>query len=323
MDYEHTLLTKPHVSVYQCPPMASTKGHMMDSWKNKLENCSMKITGKGLRCEVILNDSNGNLFAKAPIPENHELAISKAIDSTRAFALKVVNPSGGSSWVGLVFRERNDAFDFQVCFEDFAKTRDMELHPEKYALENKPTKDFSLKPGEKINFNFGGSDNANPSKQKASNTEPAFRLAPPPGMGGSKPSTLPQPTSQTQQTTNFGGQQKQNTSNSNSADIMDLFSFGGSNTTVPSKPPTQSTGMGFVSQPPPPTSNTTNAFGGFGGFGDWTNTSQPSTNTSNQPKDPFAGFGSFGAPNSNNSSNSNQQNNKPTTQQVNLLDLQF
>ena len=41
----------------------------------------------------------------------------------------------------------------------------MDLHPEKYAAENKPTQDFSLKKGEKITFNVGGSGGA-PSKPR-------------------------------------------------------------------------------------------------------------------------------------------------------------
>ena len=186
MDYEYVLFAKPHVSVYQIPPMASNKGHMMDSWKNKISNCipniltcriiniilfiigSIKVMAKGQRCSVILNEESGNLFAQAQVPENHELAVMQTADSSRAFALKVPNPTGtGSAWIGLVFRERNDAFDFKVCFEDFTKTRDMELHPEKYAAENKPTQNFSLKPGEKISFNLGGN---NASKSKSSNT---------------------------------------------------------------------------------------------------------------------------------------------------------
>ena len=123
---------------------------------------------KGHRCSVILNEESGNLFAQAQIPENHELAVMQTADSSRAFALKVPNPTGtGFAWIGLVFRERNDAFDFKVCFEDFTKTRDMELHPEKYAAENKPTQNFSLKPGEKISFNLG---EGNASKSKPSNT---------------------------------------------------------------------------------------------------------------------------------------------------------
>ena len=36
-------------------------------------------------------------------------------------------------WVGLGFHDRNDAFDFQVCFQDFKDRREQEKNPSKLA----------------------------------------------------------------------------------------------------------------------------------------------------------------------------------------------
>ena len=36
MDYEHILLQKKGVKVYNIPPMTTSKGHYLDSWKNKI-----------------------------------------------------------------------------------------------------------------------------------------------------------------------------------------------------------------------------------------------------------------------------------------------
>jgi hypothetical protein len=310
MDYDYPLLAKPHVSVYQCPPMASAEGHMMGSWKTKLENCSVKIMAKGLKCEVVLNGPTGELFARSPIPEKFEQAVLKCVDSTRAFALKVLNPNGGSAWIGLVFRERNDAFDFNVCFEDFAKNRDMELNPEKYANENKPTKDFSLKPGEKINFNIGSESGGSSKPKSSGGSFEGFGLAPPPGMGGAK--SLPFPTSQPKPSVVTAAPKQ---------DLTDIFGFSGNTNT--SQPPKNMIGGGFGSQPQPQ-SNNNDPFAGFGGFGNWS--TQPTSNNSAPPtqsQDPFAGFGGFGAPTNTSNQSQQQSSNKPSTQQVNLLDLQF
>ena len=43
MDYEYVLLQKNGVKVYNIPPMASNKGHFLDSWKNKLSEGTVSI----------------------------------------------------------------------------------------------------------------------------------------------------------------------------------------------------------------------------------------------------------------------------------------
>jgi len=119
---------------------------------------------KGHRCTVYLQNYDGSLFAAASIPENYEQAVVKCADSSRGYALRLQDPSGKTAWVGVVFTERNDSFDFNACFQDFEKNRDMELNPQKYAAENKPTQNFALKKGEKISFNVGGGESSNKPK---------------------------------------------------------------------------------------------------------------------------------------------------------------
>jgi hypothetical protein len=36
------------------------------------------------------------------------------------------------AWVGLAFRDRNDAFDFSCCFSDYLEKLDREKNPEKF-----------------------------------------------------------------------------------------------------------------------------------------------------------------------------------------------
>jgi len=178
MEYEYVIIQKPGVKIYSIPPMTSNKGHYLDSWKNKINEVNLKVMGKGHQCIIYLVNYDGTPFASSPVPENYEHGVVRCEDSSRGYALKLVDPSGKTAWVGAVFAERNHSFDFIAALQDFAKNRDMELNPQKYAAENKPTQNFALKKGEKISFNVG-EDTQN--KPKPSGSTNAFKLAPPPG----------------------------------------------------------------------------------------------------------------------------------------------
>ena len=72
---------------------------------------------------VELRDYNDELYAKAQIPENFRSSVEKCVDSTRGYALKVTHDDGRFAWVGLVFHDRNSAFDFYACFEEYLKRK--------------------------------------------------------------------------------------------------------------------------------------------------------------------------------------------------------
>ena len=60
------------------------------------------------------------MFGETKVPPNYKEAIVKTIDSSRGYAVRLENPKGGYLWVGVAFRDRNDAFDFGVGFQDEA-----------------------------------------------------------------------------------------------------------------------------------------------------------------------------------------------------------
>lgn len=286
MDYEHILLQKKGVKVYNIPPMTTSKGHYLDSWKNKITELNMKITAKGHKCTVFLINYDGSLFAAAPIPDNYEQAVVKCVDSSRGFALRVQDPSGRNAWLGIAFVEINDSFDFQAAFQDFEKNRDMELHPEKYAAENKPTHDFSLKKGEKITFNVGGAGGANKPKTGFSGD---MRLAPPPGSNsfGLPPPSNDRPPQFTPVQTNTAS--TTNTSQGGFGNFDSFGSFGG-----------------FGSNQG---SNQNNNFGGNqGGFGSWGGQTQQQTSGNNANNFDLLGDINFsGQPTTQSNVSSNQQ----------------
>ena len=106
---------------------------------------------------LIINflNSDGTNFAVCPVPHKWEEAIQKCVDSSRGFAIRLQHPNGKFAWVGLAFRDRNDAFDFNVCFSDYEQKRELEINPNKFAKEFEGTPDFSIKEGQKIVLNFG------------------------------------------------------------------------------------------------------------------------------------------------------------------------
>jgi len=291
MDYEYVLLQKKGIKVYNIPPMSSNQGHFLDSWKNKITEVNLKIMGKGHKCTVYLHNYDGSLFASALIPERYDQAVVKCADSSRGYALRLQDPSGKTAWIGVVFSERNDSFDFHACLEDFEKNRDMELNPQKYAAENKPTQNFALKKGEKISFNVGGGDSGF-NKPKPTSNANDFKLPPPGNSFGLPPpeSTsfkLPPPnsqpkTSQPQGGNNFGDF-------SNFGNFNDFSNFGNNTGSNPSQG------------------------GGFSNFG--SNTQQKQNNFD------LLGDINFSAPPSNQSNQSNQWNQNQASKPQDNFDL--
>jgi len=292
MDYEHILLQKKGVKVYNIPPMSSNKGHYLDSWKNKITELNIKIVAKGQKCTIHLINYDGTPFAASPIPDNYEAAVVKCVDSSRGFALKVQDPSGRSAWIGIGFTESNDSFDFQACLQDFEKTRDMELNPEKYAEQNRPTQDFSLKKGEKITFNVQGTGAPKPK----TNFTGDFKLAPPPGTGSFG---LPPPTND-RPAPKFNPAPTNTTNNSNNSN--DFGSFGGFGSNQGSS---QSQNNNFGGNQGGFGGNQ----GGFGGFQSWGQPQQTNTQNNANNFDLLGDINFSGQPTTSNTNMSNQQSN--------------
>ena len=78
----------------------------------------VKVTEKNRVITIIFQDKHDKVFGKTKVPQNYKEAIVKTKDSSRGYAVRLENPRGGFVWVGVAFRDRNDAFDFGVAFQD-------------------------------------------------------------------------------------------------------------------------------------------------------------------------------------------------------------
>lgn len=134
----------------------------------------------------------------------------QVIDSSRYFALRIDDGKGKHAFVGLGFRDRNLAYDFNATMQDHWKGVTRAKEAEELRLEmaaralSEPVRDLSLKEGEtlSIKVNVPGASN----KPRAPRPKPAegaaggaFSLPPPPGPGliapPPKPGAIPAPPS--------------------------------------------------------------------------------------------------------------------------------
>mmetsp|Transcript_3374 Transcript_3374/g.6828 ORF Transcript_3374/g.6828 Transcript_3374/m.6828 type:complete len:365 (+) Transcript_3374:47-1141(+) len=190
-EVEYTLLNKREVLVYQIPPASSSAGHKADDWKKCIWRGRCRIAGKGRDLMIKMIDANsGQLFAQCTIPNGqYENYVERAIDSSRYFVLKITNGQR-HAFIGLGFEERNDAFDFNCTLSDFKSTWiDRESQAEELPASQEPSKDLSLKDGQKITISLKGMEGRTrrqESTEAAGAAAGGFTgiLAPPPPSSG-------------------------------------------------------------------------------------------------------------------------------------------
>ncbi|CAJ0837637.1 10570_t:CDS:2, partial [Entrophospora sp. SA101] len=74
-------------------------------WKGRL-----RIISKGEKCFIRLEDGGTD-----------KNSVESVRDSSRYFVLRVEDDDGRHAFIGMGFRERTEAFDFQVALQDHIK----------------------------------------------------------------------------------------------------------------------------------------------------------------------------------------------------------
>ncbi|RKP39073.1 adaptin ear-binding coat-associated protein 1 NECAP-1 [Dimargaris cristalligena] len=156
-DYESVLLIIRECFVYNLPPRTRSAGFRAADWKvdEPLWEGRLRVLASSTHCTIRLEDSKtGELFAECHY-DKQGVAVEPVLDSSRYFVIKVQNQDQ-HAFIGLGFQDRSEAFDFNVVLQDYRKQgqADEQLTKE---VDTKPKVDYSLKEGQTISINLGGS----------------------------------------------------------------------------------------------------------------------------------------------------------------------
>lgn len=144
---ERVRVTIKNAHVFKLPPRQTVSvGWRGADWKEKVWQGTVKVVERGEQTAILLVDRvKGSIFAVCPVKAG---AVDRCIDSSRYFVLRIENATGRHMFIGVAFNERNDAFDFNTALEDSRREKELEKMPIKPYTG--PTKDYSIKEGEKI-----------------------------------------------------------------------------------------------------------------------------------------------------------------------------
>jgi adaptin ear-binding coat-associated protein 1/2 len=180
---ESIVYINPEVYIYQIPPLKDISGYKASEWevneplwKGRLTVVEIENDQHETWCELRFEDAkSGELFATAPYSSQGK-GVMAALDSTRFFAVRVVNGSM-TAMLGLGFADRNQAFEFNVALQDFRK------HSAPIEETDVKPRDFSLKEGQQIHINVGGGSSLSSSSAEDESLDagiPALIPPPPP-----------------------------------------------------------------------------------------------------------------------------------------------
>lgn len=187
--------------VYLIPPRKTAASYRADEWDiNKWAwEGTMKVVSKGEECIIRLEDkTSGELYARAFLRDGDPHPVEPVIDSSRYFVLRVEENIGGRlrhAFIGIGFRERPQAYDFQAALHDHMKYLNKKKTAEEmeHQFQHTSSVDYSLKDGETLVLqlnNKGGRSvrskffeqglNNLPDQKEKGKKEVAISIKPPP-----------------------------------------------------------------------------------------------------------------------------------------------
>ncbi|KAJ0054501.1 hypothetical protein Pint_02400 [Pistacia integerrima] len=161
----------PLASYPLIPPRKSAASYRADEWNvNKWAwEGTLKVVSKGEECIIKLEDkSTGELYARAFLRDGELHPVEPVIDSSRYFVLRIEENIGENyvassskfdrsgrlrhAFIGIGFRERTQAYDFQAALHDHMKYLNKKKTAEEMEqqFQNTSSGDYSLKEGETI-----------------------------------------------------------------------------------------------------------------------------------------------------------------------------
>ncbi|KAI4322760.1 hypothetical protein L6164_022425 [Bauhinia variegata] len=203
--------------VYIIPPRKSAASYRADEWDvNKWAwEGILKVINKGEECIIKLEDKKtGELYARAFLRNGEPHPVEPVIDSSRYFVLRIEENIGGRvrhAFIGIGFRERTEAYDFQAALHDHMTYLNKKKTAEEMEQHYQQTSsvDYSLKEGEtlvlqlknnksdrsvKSKFFEQGLDNSSKGKGDSKESIIGIKLPPPPPAPLSPTTTKKSPT---------------------------------------------------------------------------------------------------------------------------------
>ncbi|XP_074302688.1 uncharacterized protein At1g03900-like [Silene latifolia] len=217
---ELILFQVPECYVYIIPPRKTAASYRADEWDvNKWSwEGVLKAVSKGEECIIRLEDkSTGELYARAFLRKGEPHPVEPVIDSSRYFVLRIEENIGGRlrhAFIGIGFRERTEAYDFQAALHDHMKYLDKKKTAEEMEqqFQNSSAVDYSLKDGETLVLQLKNKPAGNVKTksieqgvssfsltEKSKPNEPLLSIKPPPPP----PPTLSPTSSRTPTSPNF------------------------------------------------------------------------------------------------------------------------
>ncbi|KAI6697266.1 hypothetical protein NL676_017385 [Syzygium grande] len=187
--------------VYLIPPRKSAASYRADEWNvNKWAwEGALKVISKGEECIIRLEDkTTGDLYARAFLRNGEPHPVEPVIDSSRYFVLRIEENIGGRTrhaFIGIGFRERTEAYDFQAALHDHMKYLDKKRTAEEMEqhYQHNSSVDYSLKEGETLKLQLKNKSSGSfkskhleqslnnlSLEEKANKEEPVVCLRPPP-----------------------------------------------------------------------------------------------------------------------------------------------
>ncbi|TKY48926.1 Adaptin ear-binding coat-associated protein 2 [Spatholobus suberectus] len=176
--------------VYIIPPRKSAASYRADEWDvNKWAwEGILKVLSKGEECIIRLEDkSTGELYARAFLRNGEPHPVEPVIDSSRYFVLRIEESIDGRlrhAFIGIGFRERTEAYDFQAALHDHMKYLNKKKTAEEMEQHYQQTSsvDYSLKEGETLvlQIKSNGLNNSPEEKSGKKESVPSIKLPPPP-----------------------------------------------------------------------------------------------------------------------------------------------
>ncbi|XP_072994999.1 uncharacterized protein At1g03900 [Typha latifolia] len=144
--------------VYLIPPRKTAASYRADEWNvNKwVWEGALRVVSKGEECIIRLEDSKtGELYARAFLRDGEPHPVEAVIDSSRYFVLRIEENIDGRqrhAFIGIGFRERPQAYDFQAALHDHMKYLNKKKTAEEMEQHYQTTSsvDYSLKEGETL-----------------------------------------------------------------------------------------------------------------------------------------------------------------------------